>query len=367
MQVNLITSTAAEAVDADTLARVVQGIFSAAGLSQPHAQIVAECLVDADLRGAASHGVIRVPSMIARLTDGGADPLAMPQVVSDKAATMLIDGQRALGPISADVAMEHAIAKASEFGISVVGVRNSDFIGTCAFSAMKALEHGMIGLTWTNGAPGMAPFGGAGLGIGNNPVAFAIPGTSAGPVVLDIAMSVVAGGKIRQAIKYGRSIPEGWIIDADGNDTTDPTAFTQGGALLPLGHKGFGLAVIGEILAGVLTDSLILNDIGYWYSETGRATGNGHLHIVIDIAHFLPLGAFTARMEELQERLTSVKAAPGSEGVRLPGKGGEARRAERAASGLLLPENVLADIQKIAATYNVNADGLGHRERGDLQ
>jgi LDH2 family malate/lactate/ureidoglycolate dehydrogenase len=249
--------------------------------------------------------------------------------------------------------MKTAIEKARHAGVGVVTVRNSDFIGTCAHSAMLAVEAGMIGLTWTNGFPGMAPWGGRRNGIGNNPVAFAIPAGSGAPVVLDIAMSVVAGGKVRHAAKTGKPIPTGWVVDADGNDTERPEDLPQGGALLAMGHKGYGLAVVGEVLAGALAGAAMLGAIPQWFTATDQRVGNGHFHLAIDIHQFIDPAAFAQQMDAMASSLKAVKRRPGIEEILLPGEAAARREAVARSEGLAIPAEVMADLKALARRFGL--------------
>lgn len=329
------------------------GVLGAAGLRPGDASTVAGALVQADCRGVVSHGLIRLPFLIARLRDGGANALPQLNTVVDAPAIAVLDADGALGPVAASHGMKLAIDKAREAGVGVTTVRNSDFIGTCAHSAMLALDAGMIGMTWTNGHPGMAPWGGRTNGIGNNPLAFAIPGGAGAPVVLDIAMSVVAGGKVRHAAKTGQSIPHGWVVDAQGNDTSRPEDFPAGGALLALGHKGFGLAVIGEVLAGVLAGASILGGIPQWFTATDKRVGNGHFHMALDLSRFIAPDEFSERMDELRSGMRDIARRPGVEEILLPGEGAERREQEARAGGLTLPEPVIGDLAGLAAAYDL--------------
>lgn len=328
-------------------------VLVAAGLEPVAARSVANALVQADCRGASSHGLIRLPFLVARLIDGGASRRPDIRVLTEASAIAVVDADAALGPIAAEYAMRLASAKAAEAGIGAVAVRNSDFIGTCAHSAMIALEAGHIGMTWTNGHPGMAPWGGRANGIGNNPLAWAVPGGSGAPIVLDIAMSVVAGGKIRHAVKTGSIIPKGWIVDSEGNDTTRPEDFPEGGALLALGHKGYGLAVIGEVLGGALAGAAILGGVSQWFAATGQPTENGHFHLAIDPARFLQRDMFDASINELRETLRRTPRRPGVEAIVLPGENAAVREARAAASGLALPNEVIAELAALSRRWNV--------------
>jgi len=210
-----------------------------------------------------------------------------------------------IGTDTADIAIE----KAKRSGIACVVARNSDHIGALAYYSMMALKENMIGMTWTNGYPGMAPWGGRESKICNNPIAVAAPADKRDPIVLDMATSVVAGGKVRVAAKKGERIPKGWIIDKDGKHTEDPNALFGeggGGAVLPIGYKGYGLAVIGEILSGALSGARILDEIPLFFTNLEKPVGNGHFHIAIDISKFCDVGAFRARVDQIAKILKQI-------------------------------------------------------------
>ena len=338
---------------ADELQRFGVSAFAAAGLCEADAQVMADSLVMSDLRGTHSHGIVRLPFLVDRLRKRGANASPAVRILNEAPATALLDGDRALGAITATRAMNVAIDKARSQGVGFVTATNSDFIGACAHYAMMALPHDMIGIAWTNGAPGMTPWGGRGHTIGNNPIAFAAPGGAQGPVVLDMALSVAAGGRIRLAAKKKERIPNGWMIDRDGHDTDDPGVLFDGGALLPLGYKGYGLAVFGEILCGVLTGSRILGEIPAWFRETHREVANGHMHIAIDIARFVAPADFRARIDALATMLKATPLIPGVEEILLPGE--RAWRTSRTQSfdGIRLPCEVVADLTALAQALSI--------------
>lgn len=343
----------------------VISVFIASGLSEKGARTMADSLVSADLRGTHSHGVIRLPFLVDRLLKGGANRNPQIRVENEAPGTALLDGDRALGAITATQAMELAIQKASTQGIGFVTARNSDFIGTCAHYAMMALPHNMIGIAWTNGFPGMAPWGGRSNTIGNNPIAFAAPSLSHGPIVLDMALSVAAGGRIRLAAKNGEKIPNDWLVDSDGQPTDDPQALTAGGALLPLGYKGYGLAVFGEILCGVLTGSRILGEIPAWFKDTGSAIGNGHLHIAIDIARFVEPEAFKLRIDGLVSLLKATPLMPEVREILLPGERAWRTQQQQEKGGIPVPASVAADLLALARRLGVTAPASLHSSSSD--
>ncbi len=335
------------------LAAFVRALFARAGLTAADAATVTDSLVQSDLRGTHSHGVVRAPFLVDRLLQGGARADAAPVVVQESPATALLDGGRALGAITATQAMQLALDKAATQGVGLVAARNSDFIGACAHYAMQGLPRDMIGLAWTNGFPGMAPWGGRRNTSGNSPIAMAAPGDSHGPVVLDMALSVAAGGRVRLAAKNGEKIPRDWLVDAEGHPTDDPGALTAGGALMPLGYKGYGLAVFGEILCGALTGSRILGEIPAWFQQTSQAIGNGHIHIAIDIARFVDPAAFRQRVDAIVAMLKATPLVPGAREILVPGERAWRTQQRQQSLGIELPQGVAADLRALAGRLDV--------------
>lgn len=329
--------------------------FSAAGLGEAHARLMADSLVAADLRGTHSHGIVRLPFLVARLIDGGANKQPQIRVVKDAGSTALVDGDGALGAITASQVMDIAIAKARSNGIGMAAATNSDFLGACAHFALQALPHDMIGIAWTNGFPGMAPWGGRSNTIGNNPIAFAAPSQSHGPIVLDMALSVAAGGRVRLAATRKERIPTDWLIDREGRATDDPAQLFEGGALLPLGYKGYGLALFGEILCGVLTGSRVLSEIPAWFSATDRRVGNGHVHIAIDIARFIEPAAFKQRVDEVVAMLKATPRIPGVDDILMPGERAWRTQQTQLRDGVVIPAGVADDLSALARRLAINS------------
>ena len=338
---------------APSLSDFAASAFRAAGLAEEHAAISADCLVAADLRGTHSHGLIRLPFLLRRLEEGGANPVPQIRLLREAAAMAVLDGDGGLGAVTAHRAMTLAMDKAAVAGVGLVVARNSDFIGTCAYSAMLALERDMIGLTWTNGAPGMAPWGGRRNSVGNNPLGIAAPAGTHPPVVLDMAMSVSAGGQVRLAARQGRRVPRGWLMDRDGHDTEDPAALEQGGALLALGHKGYALAVMGEILAGALGDAAVLDEIPPWFAVPDRRVGSGHIHLAIDIAAFRDVAGFRSRVDGIADKLKATPRREGVDSILLPGERAARAAATQKAAGIALSDPVVADLAQMARRYGL--------------
>lgn len=350
-------------IPTEELATFTRAAFGRCGLGDDDASAVADTLVQADLRGTYSHGVIRLPFLVGRVRKGGANARPDVRVVTEDLSTAVVDGDRALGQITAIRCMRIAMEKARHTGLGCAVARNSDFIGACAYYPMMALVADMIGVGWTNSFPGMAPWGGRTNKICNNPLAVAVPTLRRPPIVLDMAMSVVAGGRVRLAAKKGEKIPTGWIVNKDGKNTDDPNDLPGGGALLPLGYKGYGLAVIGEVLSGVLSGARILDEIPMWFSNPETPVGNGHFHLAIDIARFSEPAAFKARMDQLIEILKATPLMESVEEILVPGEPEARKAAEQSVHGIQVPVPVLKDLIALGAELGVSAPGSFSRVR----
>ena len=343
-------------VDAGGLQAFTGAVLSAAGLPPDDAALVADALVTADLRGIGSHGVMRLLPYVRRLEQGGTKARPDVRIVRERGATAVVDGDHGMGQVVGTFAMRAALELARRHGLGMVVATKSEHFGTAAFYAEQASRAGMIGVACTNVPPVMAAWGGRGGAIGNNPIAIAVPTREPPAIVLDMAMSRVAGGRVRLAEKRGEAIPEGWIVDADGAPTTDPGAFT-GGALLPDGHKAYGLAVMVEVLSAALSGAGMLSGVVSYLHEPGRPTNTGHAFIAIDVEHFSASEAFLDRVEAMRHELRSTPPAAGSDGVRLPGEI-EASRAANS-SNVAVSDAVIADLTRLGEAYGIDVGVLG--------
>jgi LDH2 family malate/lactate/ureidoglycolate dehydrogenase len=328
-------------------------IFAAAGLSQADAAAVAGNLVTADLRGVASHGIMRVPVYLARIRGGAVAAAGRPAVISRSGATALVDGGNAMGQVAGDYAMDLAIELAREHGVGWVSVRGSNHYGACAYFALRAVAQGMIGATATVGGKNiMAPWGGAEPLLGNNPFGIAIPGDPE-PVVLDMAMSVVANGKILMASKTGAPIPEGWAIDADGEPTTD-AARALAGLVLPLGaYKGYAMSFMTALLAGTLGGAAAGDTVTDWFADFTSPQNVGHWMLALDVSRFRELGEFAAQVGAIAGLMRGARRAPGVAGVLVPGDPEAAAAAANTAAGIGYDPAVLAELAAEAAALGL--------------
>lgn len=344
-------------ISADALLAFATAVYTASGLSPDDAHLCADSLVQADLWGHQSHGVMRLSWYAARLRSGACDPRAMPEVVVDAGGLAVIDGREAMGQVVAARAMDEAIARARAHGIGAVAVRRSNHFGTAMYFTLRAARAGFIGFLSTNASPAMAPWGGRAKALGNNPWSWAAPAGRHAPLVLDIANTAVARGKVYLARQRGEAIPLGWAMDADGRPTTDPQAAIDGLIAPMAGHKGYAISAVMDVLSGVLTGSGFGAGVAGPY-QAERRSGAGHLALAIDIARLQPLAEFEARMERFIAEMKAVPLAPGAEAVFYPGEIEARADAGNRRDGLLLPDDTRADLLRLAKAHGLDPASL---------
>lgn len=296
------------------------------GVSETDARIAAEILVTADMRGVDSHGVIRLDTYYgSRLRSGLIDPKTPLTVLRETPTTLALDAGTGLGQVAGYHAMQKAIEKAQQVGIAMVTVRNSNHYGIAGYYAMMALPHDMIGISFTNSQPLVAPTYGKTAILGTNPIAVAAPAGHNRPYVLDMATSIVPIGRITVYQKAGKPIPEGWGIDSQGQITTDPSAVLAGGALLALGgsdilrgYKGYGLSLLVDIFSGVLSGSSTGKDVGH--KGENKPADVGHFFAAIRVDAFRDIEDFKRDMDALLGELKNAPKAAGQERIFIHGE-----------------------------------------------
>ena len=292
-----------------------------AGVDETDAAVIAEALVTTDLFGVFSHGTKNLLNYILKIQAGGLNPKAVPTVEAEGPAWAMLNGNAAMGMVSATRGMELAVAKAGTTGIGYVGVRNSCHFGAAGYYANLAAKRGMIGIAMSNADPNMAIPNSSCVAIGNNPFSFAAPLPNGKSVFLDIALSNVAALKVVMAKEKGMSVPKEWLVDSDGRPTGDPSGFPGKSFLQPMAaHKGYGLAVMVELLASVLTGSGLLSEVKSWNLDLATPNNVGHAFIAVDISQILPMELFEARMAQLADELHSADKAKGADRIYLPGE-----------------------------------------------
>jgi len=334
----------ASVVSSGRLCRFAAEVLLRSGVPQDIADIVAWSLVEADLRGHPSHGIARLPVFVQRVRSGAHDPQARPKILAASRNTAVVDAANGFGHVAAKFAVELAVEKAGEADVAVVVIRRMQNCGILAPYVEEIAFRGMIGAMCTNGAPAVAPVGGSKPILGTNPLAISFPFVE--PITLDMSTAVVARDKITMALREGRKIPLDWALDSEGRPTIDPGKALKG-SLLPLGgHKGFGLAVVVELLAGVLSGAGIAADVGWLYT-TDRPQDSGCCMAALRVAAFM-------REEEFHDRLTrmatQVKGAGGGGActINLPGEIERRTRVERLREGIPLHAATAETLQHLA-------------------
>jgi LDH2 family malate/lactate/ureidoglycolate dehydrogenase len=309
------------------LEQTTTAVFAAAGFADVDARLIADALVDADLRGVRSHGVLLVPMYVDRINAGGVTRERDLDIVHDTGAMLVTDARYGMGQLSSPQAMRLAIERAAQFGIGVAVVRRAHHFGSAGRWARQAVAAGCIGIAVSNTTPLMPAPGGANRIVGNNPLAIAVP-TDEEPIVLDMALSAAALGKIRLAAAAGRPIPDGWATDPSGLPTTDASTALLGMLLPAGGYKGFGLALMIDVLTGVLGDGGWGDRVRPLYREPDRFNNCSHLFLAIDPERFGGQAGFRARASALAASVRASALAPGADRTYPPGEI-EAERAVR--------------------------------------
>lgn len=332
-----------------------------AGLAAEDAALGAGALVRADLRGVSTHGTNRLPGYARALIAGRINPRPAIRVTSDSDAAVLVDGDRGLGHVVSSRAMALCIDRARERGAAFAAVRRSSHNGAASLYALMAAEAEMIGLSLTTGGVRVAPAGGREALLGTNPIAFAAPTAEQPTLVLDMATSVVAGGKVEEHLLKGEPLAPGWALDPEGRPTTEPAA-AHAGALLPLGsslalgsYKGYGLSLLVEVLCGVLTGMATGPERARNLPAAGEpdARGSGHFFAAIRIESFQPVDAFKARLDGNLALLRAAAPAEGCARVYTPGELEWERERDRLANGIPIYRKNFAALQELGEELEV--------------
>lgn len=338
-------------IDADALERYVGEIFVRAGMTDSYATAQAAALVWANLHGIDSHGVLRVPWYVGLIEQGELNPKAQFQIVRATPATILIDADRGPGPAATLFAMDEVGKRAKEAGACWGVIRNLSHQGALAYYTRKLAERGLIALATVSSPPNMAPFGARAAGLHNSPISIAVPAERRGALVLDMATSMAAGGKIYLAADRGEPIPLGWALDAAGGDTTDPT---QAKIWLPLGPKGSGLALMFECWASLLAANALALPFLQEGPKQPRRFRQNAIVVAVDVAAFCDLETYRSQADALADGITSLPPA-GDRPVVLPGDLEEQTAEERRRDGIPLPAGTLKRLHATAAGLRVDA------------
>ena len=342
-----------------------ENIFLAIGCSAAHAKLAADVLIRSDMRGIDSHGVARLSGYVRLWEKKRINATPDIKIVHETPTTATVDGDAGLGLVVAPFAMQIAIEKAEKYGSGWVAVRNSNHFGISGYHALMAVERNMIGYAMTNASPLVAPTFSNERMLGTNPICYAFPAGKYPPVVIDMATSAAANGKLEIAQRAGKPVPEGWIQDQHGDFTTDPHALKKGGSLLPLGsdrehgsHKGFGLSATVDILSAVLSGA----NYGPWvppfvsFLEPPNdpvGLGIGHFLGAMRVDGFRPVDEFKSNMDIWIQRFKDANRIDPNQPVIIPGEPELAAEADRAVNGIPLVDAVVDDLNELAKRFGI--------------
>ena len=338
---------------AKVILRFIHKVFMAAGMPEEESSIVSELMTEADINGSDGHGIFRLPGYIRRIKEGGINLKPNIRIERQKSGMALVDGDNAQGHLVMRFCTELAMKKAKDSGVAWVGVHNSNHAGPAALYTRMPLAHDMIGLYVAIGnANHLPPWGGIEMLLSTNPISIAVPGKNGPPIVLDMATTVAAYGKVKTAAQRGEKIPEGWMIDKNGQPLTDPTQAEQG-FLMPIGGpKGYGLALMFGLLAGTLNGAAFGKDVIDFNADFKTPTNTGQFITAIDISAFGDVENFKNNVDNVYRTFKASATLPGYDEVLLPGEQSYKKRQDRTANGVPVHDGLLKSL-------NITADQLG--------
>ena len=330
-------------VTAQKLEAFTARAFEQVGISAPDAKSIAELMVRADVQGSEGHGVFRLPQYVRRIKGGAVNLKPKIRVVREAAGMALVDGDNGMGHLVMRFATEKAIEKAKTAGVAWVGVKWSNHAGPASLYASMPMEHDMVGLYLAVGNANHLPaWGGLDMLLSTNPIAVALPGGEEPAIVLDMATTVAAYGKVKTKAQRGETMPEGWMMDRQGKPLTDPKRSNEG-FLLPIGgYKGYGLALVFGLLAGTLNGAAMGRDVVDFNADDTSPTNTGHSIVAINIESFQPVADFKKSVDALARDLRRSERLPGVDRIRLPGEGSHAARADCLKNGIPMPAALVA-------------------------
>jgi L-2-hydroxycarboxylate dehydrogenase (NAD+) len=333
------------------IARVLQAV----GLPEPDAQRVAELIAEADARGADGHGVFRLPQYVKRIQSGGINTRPNIRIIRDHAAAALVDGDNAMGHLVMRRAAEIAIEKARTAGVAWVGARNSNHAGPASLYARMPLAHDMVGIYIAVGSANhLPPWGGTAMLLSTNPIAIAVPALHRPAIVLDMATTNAAYGKVKVKAQRNEPMPEGWMMDRQGKPLTDPRRAGEG-FLLPIGGpKGYGLALMFGLLAGTLNGAAMGKDVVDFNADSRSLTNTGHAIIAVNIAAFTDVKVFKEKADSIWDEMKSSPKLPGVDEIRLPGERSTRIYEDRMANGVPLSPELRLALDELAGRLDVD-------------
>lgn len=338
----------------DSLKQFITRCYMKCGMAEHDARIAAKLIARADLMGQDGHGIFRLAMYMRRIRQGGLNVKPEFRRLEDRKSTALIDGDNGLGHLVMRHATHLAMKKASKTGVAWVGARHSNHAGPASLYAMMPLRKNMIGLYIAVGSANhLPPWGGTDMLLSTNPIAVAIPAAKRPPIVLDMATTVAAYGKVKTAAQRGESMPEGWMIDRTGAPLTDPGRASDG-FLLPIGGpKGYGLSLIFGILAGTLNGAAFGRDVVDFNADATSITNTGHLIVALDISAFTDVDQFKTGIDQVWKEMKSSKRLPGVDEIRLPGERLHRCMTDRRNNGVPIPAQLQNQLDDLASELGV--------------
>ena len=341
-------------VAGDQLRAFIASAFEAVAVPREDAKTIAELMAQADINGSEGHGVFRLPQYIRRIKGGAVNVKPNIRVERELAGMALVHGDNGMGHLVMKFAAEKAIEKARTAGVAWVGARWSNHAGPASLYATMPAAQDMIGLYMAVGSANhLPPWGGLDMLLSTNPIAVAVPAGAEPAVILDMATTVAAYGKVKTKAQRGEMMPEGWMMDRQGNPLTDPKRANEG-FLLPIGgYKGYGLALIIGMLAGNLNGAAMGKDVIDFNNDDTSETNTGHAIVAINIEAFQPLAEFKAGMDTLIRDIRNSQRLPNVDRIRLPGEGTHSARADRGNNGVPMPDALLAALDQLAGELKI--------------
>lgn len=337
----------------DQLVSLTAQIAQAAGMSSANARIFADSLVDADLHGVSTHGLSRLNIYLKRIELGLIDPCAELRIDRQRGGVLSLDATNGVGQVQAVKAVDMLMPLAKEHGIAAATIRNSQHFGAVSYYCNRAAANGFIMLATTNCEPAMSPTGGGDAFFGTNPIAASFPTGKGFPVKIDLSTSAIARGNIIAASKKNEPIPLGWALDPNGDPTTDAQQALLGTVLTMAGHKGYALALMVELLSGVLSGSAVGPDIGSMYKNLDRKQDVGHFFCVLDVEAFMDRAEFIARIDSTIDRLKAGRKLAGVDEILVPGERSTRIAEANQRQGIPVGTETLKEIESWCAKFNI--------------
>ena len=345
------TTTRCSATQLETF---IANAFQTVGISPAEAQSIAQLMARADVNGSEGHGIFRLPQYIRRIKGGAVNIKPNIRIEREAAAMALVNGDNGMGHLVMKFAAERAIEKAKTAGVAWVGAKWSNHAGPASLYASMPVTHNMVGLYLAVGNANHLPaWGGLDMLLSTNPIAIALPGETEAPVILDMATTVAAYGKVKTKAQRGEMMPEGWMMDRQGQPLTDPKKSNEG-FLLPIGgYKGYGLALMFGLLAGTLNGAAMGRDVVDFNADDVTPTNTGHCIVAINIEAFQPVAEFKKSVDALVRDLCNSERLPGVERIHIPGEDSHAARADRVKNGVPMPPSLMAALDTLAAELGI--------------